>query len=89
MDAKEAQYVVCRKGVFVLPERVFQSLCELVKHNALYVRQDEEVLTISTQKIDGGHRRALAPRIRAHMFRDARKLAIVNLHESLRVMIVS
>lgn len=89
MDAKEALYVVCHNGVFVLPDQVFQTLSAQVRNGFLYLRQDDEVLTISTQRVVDGHRRALSPRFRVPMFREAKKLAIVNLRESLRVMIVS
>jgi hypothetical protein len=88
MDAKEALYVVCHNGVFVLPERIFQSLSERATKGFFYLRQDDEVLTISTQKVADGHRRALNARFRVPMFRDAKKLAIVNLRESVRVMVV-
>jgi hypothetical protein len=89
MDAKEARYVVCHNGVFVLPEAIFRSLANFVTNGFVYIRQDDEVLTISTQRIVEGHRRALNPRIRVQMFREARKLAIVDLKDSLRVMVVS
>ncbi len=89
MDANHEQYVVCHNGVFVLPDGVFQSLAELVTSGFVYFRQDDEVLTISTTRLDGGHRRQLNARFRAPMFRTARKLAIVNYHESVRVMAVS
>ncbi|HEX7807892.1 MAG TPA: hypothetical protein VF608_04190 [Thermoanaerobaculia bacterium] len=89
MDAKEALYVVCRRGVFVLPEAIFESLSALVENGFFFVRQDDEVLTISTQKLVEGHRRAINARFKVPMFRDARKLAIVNLRDSVRVMVVS
>ena len=89
MDANEPQYMVCRNGVFVLPEHVRKDLEALIKNGFVYLRQDEDVLTISTTRIEGGWRRVLSGRIRAPMFRAAKKLAIVNLNESLRVMAVN
>lgn len=89
MDANEPLYVVCRNGVFVLPERLTRALSAMVKNGFVYLRQDDDVLTISTTRIEGGHRRVLSGRFRSPMFRAARQLAIVNLEESLRVMAVS
>ncbi|HUR82966.1 MAG TPA: hypothetical protein VM733_19560 [Thermoanaerobaculia bacterium] len=89
MDANHEHYVVCHHGVFVLPENVFQSLAGWVTNGFVYFRQDEEVLTISSTRLAGGHRRQLNSRFRAPMFRNARKLAIVNYNESVQVMAVS
>ena len=89
MDAKESLYIVCRHSVFFLPEHVHYALQSQVTNGFVYLRQDDEVLTISTTRIDGGYRRVLNGRFRAPMFRDAKKLAIVNYNDSLRVMAVS
>lgn len=89
MDANELLYIVCRNGVFILPNAIYESLGALVTNGFVYLRQDDEVLTISTTKIADGRRRVLNTRFRAPMFRDATRLAIVNLNESLRVMAVS
>jgi hypothetical protein len=89
MDANHEHYVVCRNGVFLLPDDVYRSLAELVTNGFVYFRQDDEVLTISTTRLTDGHRRVLNTRFRAPMFRGAKKLAIVNYKESVRVMAVS
>ena len=89
MDANHEQYVVCRNGVFLLPDDVYQSLAALVTNGFVYFRQDDEVLTISATRITDGRRRLLNSRFRAPMFRSAKKLAIVNYKESVRVMAVS
>jgi hypothetical protein len=89
MDANESHYVICRNGVFILPEPVCHALQVQVPNGFVYMRQDDEVLTISTIRIEGGQRRVLSGRFRAPMFRTAKKLAIVNYNDSLRVMAVS
>ncbi len=89
MDANQSHYVICRNGVFVLPEYVCKGLHALITNGFVYMRQDDEVLTISTTRIEGGRRRVLSGRFRAPMFRGAKKLAIVNYIDSLRVMAVS
>ncbi len=89
MDANETLYVVCRNGVFVLPEAVFAALSSFVTNGFVYLREDEDVLTISTTRLTDGRRRVLQPRFRAPMFREATKLAIVDLKESIRVMAVT
>lgn len=89
MDANLPLYIVCRNGVFLLPEHVCKALEAQVRNGFVYMRQDDEVLTISTTRIEGGRRRVLSGRFRAPMFRAAKKLAIVNYNDSLRVMAVS
>ena len=89
MDANEPLYVVCRNGAFTLPEGVFRSLAALVTNGFVYVRQDEDSLTISTTRIAGGYRKLLNARMRVPMFRGATRLGIVDLRESIRVMVIS
>ena len=84
----EPQYVVCHNGVFLLPDDVVSALSSLVTNGFVYLRQDEDVLTISTTRLAEGQRRVLQNRFRAPMFRDATMLAIVDLKESIRVMAV-
>jgi hypothetical protein len=88
MDANDTQYVMCQYGVFHLPDAVLRALSGLVTNGFVYLRQDDEVLTISTSRIADGRRRVLNGRFRAPMFRDARRLAIVNYNDSIRVMAV-
>lgn len=88
MDANQPLFVVCRNGVFLLPEHVYATLSSQVTNGWVYVRQDEESLTISTTRITGGFRRLLNVRMRAPMFRDATKLGIVDYKESIRVISV-
>lgn len=88
MSANEEQYVVCSNGVFTLPDAIFRSLSTLVTNGFVYLREDTDVLTISTTKIAGGHRRVLNARFRAPMLREASRVAIVNLRESIRVMAI-
>lgn len=89
MDANDSTYVVCHNGVFFLPQSIHRSLETLVTNGFVYMRQDEDVLTISTTKLTDGHRRVLNLRYRAPMFRNATRLAIVNLYESIRIMAVN
>ncbi|HKR66728.1 MAG TPA: hypothetical protein VJZ00_23575 [Thermoanaerobaculia bacterium] len=88
MDANQALYVVCHNGVFTIPDRTFQSLSSMVTNGFVYLRQDADTLTISTTRINGGQRRVFNGRFRAHMFRDARELAIVDLKGVVQVMAV-
>ncbi|HEX8168923.1 MAG TPA: hypothetical protein VF824_00110 [Thermoanaerobaculia bacterium] len=88
MDANDAQYVVCRNGVFVLPEAIVRSLQAYVTHGFVYLRQDEDTLTISSTRVTDGHRRLLTGRFRAPMFRHATRLGIVDLNDSVQVMAV-
>ena len=84
----EPYFIVCHQGVFQLPEAIYKSLATLVRKNFVYLRQDNDALTISTTQIAGGRRRVLHTHYRAPMFRTATRLAIVDLKESIRVMAV-
>jgi hypothetical protein len=88
MDAKEPQYVVCQNGVFILPERLLKTLSSQVTNGFVYMREDEDSVTISTTRIADGRRRALGPRFRAPMFREATKLGVVDYRESIRLIAV-
>jgi len=79
-------YAVCNNGVFQLPEEIFRSLSAQVTNGFVYLREDHDVLTISTTKIAGGRRRTLNTRYRSPMFRESTRVAIVDLKESIRVM---
>lgn len=89
MDANVPLYVACRNGAFALPDQVCKFLQPLLHDGFIYLREDEDVLTISTTRIAEGRRRVLRGYFRASMFRDAKKLAIVNYQQSLRVMAVT
>lgn len=88
MPANEPIYVVCNNGVFFLPAEVYESLASFTRNGVVYLRQDDDVLTISSIRLADGRRRQLHTRYRATMFRGATMLAIVNLKESLQVMAV-
>jgi hypothetical protein len=88
-NENEPLYVVCRNGVFTLPAALMKSLEAHVRNGFVYLRQDDDALTIATSRIADGRRRVLQARFRVPMFRGARRLAIVDLKESIRVMPVS
>ena len=88
MDANEPLYMPCRNGTFILPESIYRALEALVTNGFVYLRQDDETLTISTTRVVGGHRRPLNARIRVPMFRTASRLGVIDLHDGIRVMAV-
>jgi len=88
MDAKEPLYVVCQNGVFLLPDPVVNALSSQVTNGFVYLREDEDSLTISATRIAGGRRRVLAARFRAPMFREAVRLGVIDLRESIRLIAV-
>jgi hypothetical protein len=89
MDANEPLYVICRNGAFILPERIFRALEALGTNGFVYLRQDDDTLTISTTRLADGHRRPLNARIKSQMFRTATRLGIIDLRESIRVMAIN
>ena len=88
MTANAPRYVACSNGYFVLPDDVYATLSAQAKKGFVYVRHDEDSMTIATARITDGRRRAVNTHYRAPMFRDATRLAIVDLKESLHVMAV-
>ena len=88
MAANETRYVACNNGFFVLPDETFLSLSEQATKGFVYVREDEDALTIAATRLVDGRRRALANPYRAPMFRGATRLAVIDLKDSLRVMAV-
>ena len=86
MDANQGLYIVCQNGVFILPDRVYEALSSMVTNGFVYLRQDDDSLTISTTRITDGRRRVLNTRFRVPMFREATRLAIVDLNDSIRLM---
>jgi hypothetical protein len=86
MDAKEPLYVVCQNGVFILPEHVLRMLSSQVTNGFVYLREDDDSLTISSTRITDGRRRVLNARFRSPMFREAVKLGIVDYRDSIRIM---
>ena len=82
-------YIVCHNGVFMLPDPIYKSLASLARNDFVYLREDEDALLISTIPVADGRRRVLHTRIRSMMLRHARKLAIVDLKEAIRVMPVT
>ncbi|MDQ3281325.1 MAG: hypothetical protein M3Q69_07915 [Acidobacteriota bacterium] len=87
MDAKEPLYVVCQNGVFTLPDHLFRTLSAR-SNGFVYLRQDEDSLTVSTTRLNGGQRRVLNARLRSPMFREAIKLGVVNLNDSIQLIAV-
>ena len=54
----------------------------------VYLREDEDSLTISPLPIEGGRRRQLHAHYKAPMFRTATQLAILDMRDSIRLMAV-
>ncbi len=88
MDANEPLYVLCRNGTFILPDSIYRAL-DALTNGFVYLRQDDDTLTISSTRLSGGHRRPLNARVRVQMFRNATRLGIVDLRDSIRVMAIS
>lgn len=78
--------IVCRDGVFHLPEEIVDSLRTHSKRGFVYLREDGEVLTISSNHIEGSRRRVLRSRFRSFLFRAETQLAVIDLRGSVRVM---
>jgi len=84
--APEPIYAVCQNGVFNIPEELVASLEAYSPRRIVYLRNDEDSVTISTSVLTDGRRRQLTNHYRVPMFRGVTRVAIIDLKESLRVM---
>lgn len=84
----EPTFIPCVGGLFVLPPDIQTSLSENAAKGLVYIRQDDETLTISPFWIQDGKRRRLAGEMKVGMFRTASRLAILPLPEGIRIMAV-
>jgi hypothetical protein len=88
MAQSEMIFVPCQNGIFNIPEELVDSLAALSPRRIVYLRDDEDSMTIASVPLADGRRRQLNSRYRSPMFRTATRLAIVDMKESLRIMAV-
>jgi hypothetical protein len=84
----EPIFIPCQNGVFNIPEELVDSLAALSPRRIVYLRDDEDSMTIATVPLVDGRRRQLNSRYRSPMFRMATRLAVVDMKESLKIMAV-
>jgi hypothetical protein len=84
----EPIFVPCQNGIFSNPDELVDSLAATSPRRIVYLRDDEDSMTIATTPLVDGRRRQLNSRYRSPMFRMATRLAIVDMKESLRIMAV-
>jgi hypothetical protein len=75
----------CTNGEFVLPEEVFSTLQAASPGGIVYIRQDDEMLTISPTRIAGARRKQLSRQLYARMFRFATSLMVLDMIENFRL----
>lgn len=81
-------FVPCINGLFSIPDELFEGLRQACPQGTLYIRQDEDILTISPTRITDARKRHLNQRYRIPMFRTATQLAVIDMVENIRVMAV-
>jgi len=81
-------FVPCINGLFAIPDELFEGLRQACPEGTLYIRQDEDVLTISPTRIADARKRHLNQRYRIPMFRTATQLAVIDMVENIRIMAV-
>lgn len=84
----DRRYIDCNKGFFILPDDIFASLTEQATKGFVYVREDEDALTIAATRLTDGRKRSLVNHYKSPMFHNATRLAVIDLKDSLRVMAV-
>jgi hypothetical protein len=78
--------VPCANGVFEIPLPMFEQMRVAAAYGMVFVREDEDSMTISADELADGKRRQLHPHYRAHGFREATRLVIVPMPSMLKVM---
>ena len=78
--------VRCINGVFMIPDALLRKLQNDSPKGYMYLRQDEDVLTIAPFRLADGRRRMVNARVRAPIFRQATHVMVVPVGETLQVM---
>lgn len=78
----------CTRGVFTLPDEVYETLRTGSPSGLVFMRQADDVLIISAERLVGARRRHLHHTYKAPMFHAAIRLAIVNMADTFQVMAV-
>lgn len=72
--------------MFTLPPELFDVLKNAAPAGFVFLREDEDVLTISAEKMNGSRRRQLNHTYKALSFRSAILLSVVNIADTLQLM---
>lgn len=83
---KPADPIQCSGGSFELPPSAFALLEAACVSEMVYLRQDEDTLTISPVRLVDGRRRRLRTHYRVAMFRTATRLAVLELGDTIVIM---
>ena len=69
-----------------MPENLFQALRAASPTGVIYQREDEDVVTFSSNRMTDGRRRKLHSAYRFLKFREATQLVIVDMKDSIQIM---
>lgn len=84
----EQNEIACHGGAFTLPDEVFRYLKEASTSGLVYLRHDEDTVVISPVPIPDGRRRQINRQYRADIFRNATRLKVMEMGETIRLMAV-
>ncbi|HEY5609596.1 MAG TPA: hypothetical protein VIL97_00200 [Thermoanaerobaculia bacterium] len=82
----EPRVVVCNNGFITLPDEIYETLRSAAPNGIVYVREDQDVVTISIGKLKDARRRQLHHRYRIRALRDAARVAIIELPDGVQLM---
>lgn len=82
----ESRVVACNNGFIVLPDELYETLRSGAVNGSVYLREDEDVVTISVAKLQGARRRLLNHGYRIHALREASRVAIIEFPEGVQLM---
>ena len=70
----------------MLPDEVFDRLAANSRAGQVFIREDEDGVTISPDHLLGGRRRLLKKKCKALSLREATEVALIDLGSDLRIM---
>lgn len=79
-------FVLCSNGIFHLPDAAFEKLAANADNGQIFIREDEDGVTISPEHLLGGRRRLLKKKCKALSLREATEVAVIDLGPDVRIM---
>lgn len=79
-------FVLCSNGIFLLPDATFEKLAASTRYGQVFIREDEDGVTISPEHLMDGRRRLLKKKCKALSLREATEVAVIDLGSDVRIV---
>jgi len=78
--------VPCANGIFLLPDSTFERLAANSRSGLVFIREDEDGVTISPEPLSDGRRRQLKKKCKALSLREATEVELIDMGDDVRIM---